>query len=65
LGFHAKAPETPTKFYCKIRLRHEPALALIKRSTKSGDNVYITFEEPQSAITPGQTAAFTMVIWGI
>lgn len=53
-----KAPETPTKVYCKIRLRHEPALALIEKVNQSGDKVHITFDEPQSAITPGQTAAF-------
>ncbi len=53
-----EAPETPMKISCKIRLRHEPASAQIEEANASGDTIHITFDEPQSAITPGQTAVF-------
>ncbi len=39
----------------KIRHRHEPASAIIERI---GENVQVTFDEPQRAITPGQAAVF-------
>jgi tRNA-specific 2-thiouridylase len=40
----------------KIRHRHEPAPATIERS--GDDEVLVTFDEPQRAITPGQAAVF-------
>ena len=40
----------------KIRHRHEPAAALIERSGE--DEILVTFDEPQRAITPGQAAVF-------
>ncbi len=40
----------------KIRHRHEPAPAVIERS--GGDEILVTFDEPQRAITPGQAAVF-------
>jgi tRNA-specific 2-thiouridylase len=40
----------------KIRHRHEPASATLE---SSGDNqVTVTFDDPQRAITPGQAAVF-------
>ncbi len=46
----------PMRVSVKIRHRHEPALAWIK---KTGDEeVTGTFDEPQRAITPGQAAVF-------
>jgi tRNA-specific 2-thiouridylase len=46
----------PMRVSVKIRHRHEPASALIERV--SDDEVLVTFDEPQRAITPGQAAVF-------
>ena len=46
------------KIRCKIRLRHEPASAQLEKVDEYGKIVRVTFDEPQSAITPGQTAVF-------
>jgi tRNA-uridine 2-sulfurtransferase len=54
----------PMRVGVKIRHRHEPASAIIERA---GDNVHVTFDEPQRAITPGQAAVFyerDMVVGG-
>jgi tRNA-specific 2-thiouridylase len=40
----------------KIRHRHEPAPALIEKSGE--DEILVSFDEPQRAITPGQAAVF-------
>jgi tRNA-specific 2-thiouridylase len=40
----------------KIRHRHEGATAVLEES--SHDEVLVTFDEPQRAITPGQAAVF-------
>ena len=45
----------PVRVTVKIRHRHEPALAAIERD---GDEIVVTFDEPQRAITPGQAAVF-------
>jgi len=46
----------PMRVSVKIRHRHEPASAMLE---KSGDNeVLVSFDEPQRAITPGQAAVF-------
>lgn len=52
------APDMPMKIHCKIRLRHEPASAQLEKADEHGKMVRVTFDEPQSAITPGQTAVF-------
>jgi tRNA-specific 2-thiouridylase len=46
----------PTRVAVKIRHRHEPAAAVIERS--ADDEIVVTFDEPQRAITPGQAAVF-------
>jgi tRNA-specific 2-thiouridylase len=46
----------PIRVSVKIRHRHEPAPALLEKV--SGDEVRVTFDEPQRAITPGQAAVF-------
>jgi len=56
----------PMRVSVKIRHRHEPAPALIERVTtekmtneRSGvDEILVTFDQPQRAITPGQAAVF-------
>jgi tRNA-uridine 2-sulfurtransferase len=56
----------PMRVAVKIRHRHEPAPALIERITtekitteRSGDDeILVTFDQPQRAITPGQAAVF-------
>jgi len=46
----------PMRVAVKIRHRHEPAAALIEQV--SDDEILVTFDEPQRAITPGQAAVF-------
>src|SRR5206468_3882873 len=45
----------PMQVGVKIRHRHEPASATIE---KVGQDIRVTFDEPQRAITPGQAAVF-------
>jgi len=40
----------------KIRHRHQPAPAVIEQALP--DEVLVTFDEPQRALTPGQAAVF-------
>jgi tRNA-specific 2-thiouridylase len=46
----------PMRVRVKIRHRHEGAVAMLEKS--EGDEVLVTFDEPQRAITPGQAAVF-------
>jgi len=46
----------PMRVTVKIRHRHEPAPAVIESS--GGNEVLVTFDQPQRAITPGQAAVF-------
>ncbi len=46
----------PARIQAKIRHRHEAAAATIEKS--SADEVLVTFDEPQRAITPGQATVF-------
>jgi tRNA-specific 2-thiouridylase len=46
----------PMRVAVKIRHRHEPAAAVMERG--EADEVLVTFDEPQRAITPGQAAVF-------
>ncbi len=46
----------PTRTTVKIRHRHEGAPALIEKS--GADEILVTFDEPQRAVTPGQAAVF-------
>jgi len=46
----------PMRVTVKIRHRHEPAAAVIERS--GADEILVTFDKPQRAITPGQAAVF-------
>src|SRR5580693_2958353 len=46
----------PTRVTVKIRHRHEAAPATIAKTAV--DEVLVTFDEPQRAITPGQAAVF-------
>jgi tRNA-specific 2-thiouridylase len=48
--------DAPMRVKAKIRHRHEPAWATIEMSDK--DAVVATFDEPQRAVTPGQSAVF-------
>jgi len=50
------SPATPLTVHAKIRANHEPAACVV---TAQGDaRVQVTFNEPQTAITPGQA-----VVW--
>ena len=46
----------PMRVVVKIRHRHEAAPATIEKS--GADEILVTFEQPQRAITPGQAAVF-------
>jgi tRNA-uridine 2-sulfurtransferase len=46
----------PTRVSVKIRHRHEPATATIEKT--GADEILVTFDQPQRAITPGQAAVF-------
>jgi tRNA-specific 2-thiouridylase len=46
----------PMRVTVKIRHRHEPAAAMIEKS--GADEILVSFEQPQRAITPGQAAVF-------
>ena len=46
----------PTRVSVKIRHRHEAAPAIIEKV--SDDEILVTFDTPQRAITPGQAAVF-------
>ena len=46
----------PLRITCKIRHRHEAAPATLEKT--GFDEVLVTFDQPQRAITPGQAAVF-------
>jgi tRNA-uridine 2-sulfurtransferase len=46
----------PMRVSVKIRHRHEPATATIEKT--AADEILVTFDQPQRAITPGQAAVF-------
>ena len=48
--------DAPMRVSVKIRHRHEPASAIIEKI--GADEIVVTFDEPQRAITPGQAAVF-------
>ena len=48
--------DAPMRVSVKIRHRHEPAPAVLEKI--AGDEVLVTFDQPQRAITPGQAAVF-------
>jgi len=50
----------PMRVTVKIRHKHQPAAAVIESAGESAasDEVRVTFDEPQRALTPGQAAVF-------
>jgi tRNA-specific 2-thiouridylase len=48
--------DQPMRVTAKIRHRHEPALATAQQT--GDDEINVTFDQPQRAITPGQAAVF-------
>jgi tRNA-uridine 2-sulfurtransferase len=46
----------PMRVTVKIRHRHEPASAMIEKT--GNDELIVSFDQPQRAITPGQAAVF-------
>jgi tRNA-specific 2-thiouridylase len=48
--------DAPMPVSVKIRHRHEPAPAVLEKI--AGDEILVTFDQPQRAITPGQAAVF-------
>lgn len=52
-----KEPKFPLKIKAQIRYRHKPVLATIAKKLKY-DNIEVIFNQPQRAITPGQSVVF-------
>jgi tRNA-specific 2-thiouridylase len=50
------APDGPVRAMARIRYNHEPAIATI--TPEADEQVRISFDDPQWAITPGQAAVF-------
>lgn len=50
------ALDGPTKIEAKIRHRHEPSAAIVQMISE--EEAEVTFEVPQKAVTPGQSAVF-------
>ena len=48
--------QEPIRVSAKIRHRHEPAAAVIEKTGE--DELLVTFDQPQRAITPGQACVF-------
>ena len=48
--------QVPIRVSAKIRHRHEPAAAVIDKT--GDDEILVTFDQPQRAITPGQACVF-------
>jgi tRNA-specific 2-thiouridylase len=46
----------PMRVSVKIRHRHDPATAVMEKA--GDDEILVTFDKPQRAITPGQAAVF-------
>ena len=49
-------PDSPVRVAIKVRHRHEPALATLR--VVGSDEIEAVFDEPQRAVTPGQSAVF-------
>jgi tRNA-specific 2-thiouridylase len=56
LNFLADPPSSAFRAEVKIRYQHQPASAMVE--VDEGDSATVTFDEAQSAITPGQAAVF-------
>jgi tRNA-specific 2-thiouridylase len=50
------APTAPLRVHAKIRHSHEPAPAMVR--VLEGDRAEVVFDEPQRAITPGQSCVW-------
>ena len=53
----AQAPRAPLRAQVQIRQGHRPAAAEVAAGAEAG-SVQVRFDEPQLAVTPGQTAVF-------
>ena len=51
-------PSASMRVTAQIRHRHEPAPAVVRARSDSGDRAEVVFDEPQLAITPGQAVVF-------
>jgi tRNA-specific 2-thiouridylase len=56
LNWIAPPPDRPVRVKAKVRYRHPEAEATV--TPIDDDTVHVLFEEPQLAVTPGQTVAF-------
>ena len=51
-----ETPSAPVRAHARIRYRHKEAAAIV--TPLDGDRAQVVFDEPQSAITPGQAVVF-------
>ena len=55
-------PKLPLRVKAKIRYHHKPAFGVLKyensRAPRGREKIRLTFDKPQRAITPGQSAVF-------
>jgi tRNA-specific 2-thiouridylase len=52
------APATPMNILCRIRHRHSAAPGVLRLVSPEASELEVVFNEPQTAITPGQIAVF-------
>lgn len=53
-GWHVPPPEGPLRCFAQIRARHKAVPAVVRCKPGEPATVYLTFDEPQTAVTPGQ-----------
>jgi tRNA-specific 2-thiouridylase len=53
-GWHVDPPAGVFKCHAQIRARHQAVAAIAKCDPETPGRVWVTFNEPQTAVTPGQ-----------
>lgn len=53
-GWHVSPPVEPLRCHAQIRARHTAVAAIVECDPADPTNVRVTFDEPQTAVTPGQ-----------
>lgn len=53
-GWHVDPPSGVFKCHAQIRARHQAVAAIAKCDPETPGHVWVTFDEPQTAVTPGQ-----------
>jgi tRNA-specific 2-thiouridylase len=56
LSWTMTPPDEPLRANCRIRYRHQEAPALL--TPHADGSLLVTFDQPQTGVTPGQAAVF-------